>query len=254
MYYKRESMNIDEFGIKQPNQNKVLYRYMDKWKYDSLKNNGLVFTNAEGQEDKYDCINHYKDDGYTRRENYVRKYKYLSCWTMDNKITTDKIFEYCSFTDLKNNSCDIAYIVETTCSKLNNYLKMTCGKKLCFRGGYIIKKGIVKYLDLNSIKGKECAGVDDSPFVKDIKYNRENEYRLLLVLGNSFNIYNKEIRTHTPKFNDSDRIKWIKGNPKDFLTNVYQYNKSTNELRQIGIPIVATRTNKYSRFKPSKVF
>lgn len=254
-YLERLDMKIDEFGIEQPHDDKILLRYMDKWKFDSLLKKGLVFTKAEKQEDKNDCVNLYKDTGYTRRENYVRKFKLLSCWTLDKKYCEDKILEYCSFTDKENNKSDYAYVVLTTYRKLLEFIELKCGRRKIHKLIFRIRFGNVKYIDLNTIIGSECNGVDNSPFLKDKNlFEHENEFRLFMELGSSVNKYDEQIRTQIPQTDYCQQIEWLQGNPKDFLTDVYEYNKNTGDFNLIGIPYVVRETVEPRLFKPHTLY
>ena len=251
-------MKVDDFGIQQPDDDKVLYRYMDKWKFDSLLENGLAFTNVMNQSDKNDSKNNYEEDGYTKIDNQDRQFKLVCCWTLDENYSEEKIIKYCSFKRKdEKKECDVAYVLETKFEKLVSFTEGHCRKKNIFLtlnddGGanYNFRYGNSEYIDINYLKNKKCEKGGITEFQKDLEFEDENEFRLILVRGSAMYVNGKNI--HNVDYRPV--VEWMRGNPKDYLINVYEYNRITRKFRGIGIPIVPIRTNTLPLCKPTKIF
>lgn len=257
-----ESINVDAFGVSKPQDSQKLYRYMDKWKYESLLTDGLAFTNAMLQEDKNDCRNHHIEDGYVKACNALRKYMLISCWTMDDfneENVNNKFNEYCSFKDKDGiKDCNVGYIVETTVKKLNDFINRKCLINNVFTSlktyiKYCIRTGIVKYVDTKSFNNIKCSKADVFPFEKDKEYELENEYRLFLQRSGLF-VYDDKLKCLVLKTNDCPFVDFMQGNPKDIITNVYIYDKTLNSLSETDVPIVSIETLEPSLIKPSKAY
>ncbi|MEX1376176.1 MAG: hypothetical protein AB1Z23_01770 [Eubacteriales bacterium] len=253
---------MDNQEIIKPNKETVLYRYMDKWKYDYLINNGLVFTNAMNQEDEYDCYNHEKSSGYAKVWNAWREYMLISCWTMDDfsnmniEEKISKLKQYCKFEDTEGVESNLAYVTKTNINKLDELISIKCDNLGNFTAmpsltHYAILKNKVEYIDTSSDKENKLILPDNYPFYKDICYKGENEYRLFIYRAGVF-IYDKDLKNYILDSDYKPTIEVMQGNPADFLTDVFEYNKRTNEFKKIGIPIIHTPTKKrLGSFKPS---
>jgi hypothetical protein len=69
-------------------------------------------------------------------------------------------------------------------------------------------------------------------------------------LGSSVNKYDEESGGYKPQGVEKHEVQWLPGNPKDFLIDVYEYNKNSKKFKQIGVPDIPKKTIKHTSFQP----
>ncbi len=229
----KDKLIKDKHGCIQPDNNQILYRYIDKWKYDDLLINGFIYTNAVNQSDPLDCINPYEESGYTKFVNENRDIKLLSCWSIDEEIDINKINDYCTFKTKDGiNDCNSAYILKTTYGKLVDFVKSWCDEDDIYGVAYQIRSGIVNYKDFKSINGKQESGFDNSAFIKSQKFKKENEFRLLIERVSLRCVPDSVSTTYTVE-GEAPMIMYLEGESDEFLVEVIEYNSATNTLTTI---------------------
>jgi len=225
--------------LKQPEQDDVLIRYMDQWKYDSIVKEGLVFTKVSHQSDSFDGIMFYDDSGYAsfnnnHHKNGYRSCCYISCWTLDNQPSLEKFNEYCREKDKTR------YAIKTTYKKLTNFCINQCkeinGNYLFSRTFFIIY-GKVEYIYYKQIKNTGIKPWDNGLSVKVFfykdkeKYEHESEFRILLLLS-SAKLKPNDNNYIIDSYRGHDKIKCIYGEKPDFIDSIYECSPE-GKIREI---------------------
>lgn len=187
-----ETMKYIQDNLLQPQHDDILIRYMDKRKYESIVERGLVFSQVAGQSDPHDGTMFHDDSGFARfnnnyHENSYRSNNYISCWTLDKEPMLEKFNEYCK------NINEPKYALKTTYSRLINFCKQKCyivnGNHI-FLQTYTLLYGKVEYINFEETLMADVKPWDNGLmgrvfFYKDKKYKFENEFRLLLLLSSA---------------------------------------------------------------------
>ena len=185
----------------------------------------------------------------------------ISCWTMNNIIERDyvkAIFEYCNFKDKSGGKdCDTAYIVETKVGKIKQFIEINYVKQTILITEsitcYKIRTGAIKYLDVKSLENKISVIWETYPFQKDKAYRHENEFRLFIERDGMF-AYDKTQEYYVLQTDYKPSVEFVQGNPRDYLVNIYEYNKRTKKLVLKEIPLGQGETMPPQYMKPTNSY
>lgn len=220
--------------LRQPNIEAKLIRYMDEWKFELMKEEGVPFTQVSSQSDIYDGMMIGDNGGYARfnnnrNERGYRSFNYISCWTLDNEPTLEKIRFYC---DDHNKP---RYAVMTSYQKLVGF----CKDHIRYDKSHMLLMG--NYFLYGKVEYCECSTYNEKPwqagksqlsyFMKRKKYESENEFRLLLFPARGISI------PYEGNYIMSSEIKPpictpLYGELQDFAETVYKLNPRSNKFEK----------------------
>lgn len=235
-------MKFIQDELEQPLKDILLIRYMDEWKYKSMKKDGLAFTQLSNQYDSEDGIVVNDNSGLARmlsnREHgSFRDNCYISCWAMDDFIKEDRFNEYCKWKDYDGNYSKYAYAITIKYSNLIQFAKSKCSNK---NGNYYtsmrshsLNWGIIKY---HNFDNKDLESpihpiyMQTSLFIKHTKWSHENEFRISLTKsGGVFIPQNNNYKL----LGKPDSIKFMSRFTNTNVEAIYRFDKETKEIIKI---------------------